>query len=207
VAAVLFRLRNSNSYTTSWSFTYHATAYYGWSEAASVAVNGVAVHHHGEPSGTAQSISVNLVAGMNTVIVVATSSADGGIGSSKHQRMCNLGFTSWTLPSGVQFEDDLFNGASASNFASSNTERPASGTYRIPIYRWNVFNTYTQSNWVFNNDASLFGGVAPSTWTDGGGMAYQMSTDLDNLRTFYTRTGHYKILCSCRSNHMNYLIL
>jgi len=40
-----------------------------------------------------------------------------------------------------------------------------------------------------NNDAAFFGGVNPSTWGDGNGMAHQMSSSSDVLRTLFTRDG------------------
>jgi hypothetical protein len=57
-------------------------------------------------------------------------------------------------------------------------------------YRWAVFDTYEQSSgWMANNDPSLFGGVAPSNWTDAGALASQMSPDKEVLRTLFTRKG------------------
>ena len=40
-----------------------------------------------------------------------------------------------------------------------------------------------------SNSATWTGGVAPSTWTDGNGVASQMSSDFDVLRTLFTKTG------------------
>ncbi len=60
-------------------------------------------------------------------------------------------------------------------------------------YRWATFSTYEQCcNWAMNNDASLFGGINPSTWTDGNGQAYQMSSDKEVLRALYTKKGYAK---------------
>ncbi|MGK0154897.1 MAG: hypothetical protein ACI9SE_001852, partial [Neolewinella sp.] len=57
-------------------------------------------------------------------------------------------------------------------------------------YRWATFSTYDQSGgWAFGNNASLFGGVAPSVWTDGNGLAAAMSADKEVLRTLFTRRG------------------
>ena len=59
------------------------------------------------------------------------------------------------------------------------------------IYRWAVFSTYGQSiGWYANNDEAMFGGVRPSVWSDGNGMASQMSSDKEVLRTLFTRKGY-----------------
>jgi hypothetical protein len=53
-----------------------------------------------------------------------------------------------------------------------------------------VFDTYEQSSgWMANNDASLYGGVAPANWTDSSALASQMSADKEILRTLFTRKG------------------
>ena len=42
------------------------------------------------------------------------------------------------------------------------------GTQTGAVYRWTVFNSYSQAfGWYGNNRADLFGGVIPSTWGDG----------------------------------------
>lgn len=54
--------------------------------------------------------------------------------------------------------------------------------------RWNVFDTYDNGvNWAMGNDASLFGGVNPSSWTDGNYTAANMSSDKEILRTLLNR--------------------
>jgi subtilisin-like proprotein convertase family protein len=58
-------------------------------------------------------------------------------------------------------------------------------------YRWAVFSSYSQWQgcWYANNDSGLFGGVAPSNWTNGNYRAVHMSSDSDILRTIFTRNG------------------
>jgi hypothetical protein len=57
----------------------------------------------------------------------------------------------------------------------------------VPVFRYRVFSTYSQRHgWHAGNSNTFYGGVAPSTWSDGNGYAYQMSRDLDVLRTLYT---------------------
>jgi hypothetical protein len=59
------------------------------------------------------------------------------------------------------------------------------------VYRWNVFNTYDEGyGWLFNNNPSLFGGVNPSTWTDGGAQAYMISSNKELQRTLLTQKGY-----------------
>jgi Collagen triple helix repeat (20 copies) len=58
------------------------------------------------------------------------------------------------------------------------------------IYRWNQFSSYSNaSGWLANNEANLFGGVAPSNWTDNNAVAGSMSSDSEVLRTLFTRKG------------------
>jgi hypothetical protein len=60
-----------------------------------------------------------------------------------------------------------------------------------PVYYWNQFDTYQDGqSWMINNDASLFGGVNPSSWTDGNYTAANMSSDMNVLRTIFTRKGY-----------------
>jgi hypothetical protein len=57
----------------------------------------------------------------------------------------------------------------------------------VPVFRYRVFSTYSQRHgWHANNNNAFYGGVAPSTWSDGHGYAYQMSKDMDVLRTLFT---------------------
>jgi hypothetical protein len=63
---------------------------------------------------------------------------------------------------------------------------PFAANAAAPHYRWASFNTYEQSaDWFASNNATLFGGVAPSTWTDSNGTASQMSADKEVLRGLF----------------------
>ena len=56
------------------------------------------------------------------------------------------------------------------------------------VFRYMTFDTYLETCcWMADNNPSLFGGVHPSTWTDGGGLASQMSSDPDVLRSLFVR--------------------
>lgn len=69
----------------------------------------------------------------------------------------------------------------------------ALGSEKTATYRYASFHTYHENfGWAFGNDASLFGGVNPSTWTDGNGQASQMSSDKEVLRTLFTHKGYAK---------------
>jgi hypothetical protein len=58
------------------------------------------------------------------------------------------------------------------------------------VYRWNTFSTYDYGmGWYFGNDGSFYGGVAPSTWSDGNGLASNMSADKNVLRTLFSNKG------------------
>ncbi len=78
------------------------------------------------------------------------------------------------------------------------TDASGNGTWQPPqtgqpnnqrVYRWAKFNTYDQNNWAMENDASFFGGVNPSTWTDSNGTAAMMGTNTGVLRTLLTQKG------------------
>lgn len=56
------------------------------------------------------------------------------------------------------------------------------------VFRYMTFDTYLEACcWNADNNASLFGGVNPSTWTDGDGQASQMSSDPEILRALFVR--------------------
>lgn len=69
-------------------------------------------------------------------------------------------------------------------------------TLSIPpqaTYRYVVFHTYEQAvGWMGGNDASFFGGVLPSNWSDGNALASSISADKEVQRTFFTRKGYAK---------------
>jgi hypothetical protein len=66
------------------------------------------------------------------------------------------------------------------------TNKPKGATYR-----WATFSTYEQSTgWALGNDASMFGGVNPSNWTDNNYQAQLMSSDKEVLRTLFTQKGY-----------------
>ena len=67
-----------------------------------------------------------------------------------------------------------FTSASGDTYACNGTPAPGA------TYRYAVFDTYDNAwNWLMGNDPSMFGGVAPSTWTDNNGAAWNLSADID----------------------------
>ncbi|MSP92293.1 MAG: hypothetical protein EXR79_10900 [Myxococcales bacterium] len=108
VCAALFRVRNLTAGNLTWTAHFYYTAFDGWSEQASVAVNGSNIWTAGNTSNT----SVGLVIPANrvsTVIFTTTSTAPYTYLSNHHERATLLGFhnNSLALPAGLQFIDDL----------------------------------------------------------------------------------------------------
>ena len=64
-------------------------------------------------------------------------------------------------------------------------------TSETRVFRHMTFDTFLEACcWSANNNASLFGGVNPSDWTDGSAEASQMSPDSEILRTLFVRKMH-----------------
>jgi hypothetical protein len=62
---------------------------------------------------------------------------------------------------------------------------------QLATYRYAVFRTYDYAGGpMANNDATLFGGVAPTAWSAGNAVAAQMSPDKEVLRTFFGKKGY-----------------
>lgn len=75
---------------------------------------------------------------------------------------------------------------------TAQTARLAALEHTGPVYRWAVWSTYDQGNNLFfaGNDATMFGGVSPQTWADIDGVASQMSSNKEVLRTMFTHKGY-----------------
>jgi len=103
--------------------------------------------------------------------------------SAHHPRYSNPEAVSAILAAdgdGSTLDADLLDGQDSSDFVPAHTQA---------IFRWNVWSTYGQAHgqWYGNNDSDMFGGVNPSNWGDGNGMAHQMSTNMIILRTLFNR--------------------
>lgn len=82
----------------------------------------------------------------------------------------------------VRFQDGVFSGCDGTNWVKM--------SHRGATYRWAVWSTHDQAyGWFAANNSTLYGGVAPSTWGDGNGMAHQMSSTTEILRTLFQRRG------------------
>ena len=106
--AALFRIKNTTGSAITWKVYMYITAYGGWSDRSSLALNGSNVWHSGGSNYNGnQSISVNVSIPANrtsTVIVVSSSSP-----SQWYRRSLNLAFYNncLKLPTGLSFVDDL----------------------------------------------------------------------------------------------------
>jgi len=60
------------------------------------------------------------------------------------------------------------------------------------MYRWNVFATFDHPtvSWLFANNPTMFGGVAPSAWSDGAAVAGSVASDKDVQRSLLTQKGY-----------------
>ncbi len=111
-AAALFRVKNTTSSDITWTVNTHQTAYAGWGERASIAVNGVDVWQSNTSTFAAthkHTISLVIPADeISTVIFVAGSGQPISV-SSLQSRTVMLGITDDTLelPAGLEYVDDL----------------------------------------------------------------------------------------------------
>jgi len=108
VVMAMFRVRNNTGSSINWIPYFYYSAYNGWGEAASVALNGVSMMNAGSSGNTELSLSIpaNRV---STVIFVSTSGNLSGGYHEFYNRNCRLVFynNSLELPVGLEFVDDL----------------------------------------------------------------------------------------------------
>lgn len=107
-AAALFRVRNNTGGAITWKPYWYATAYGGWGEVASIAINGSEVYqsggdNRGPQTATNHDISIPASRTSTVIFVVGSSSA------SSDMRSLFLSFYNncLTLPNGLEFVDDL----------------------------------------------------------------------------------------------------
>jgi hypothetical protein len=67
----------------------------------------------------------------------------------------------------------------------------STGILKPATYRYAFFNTYVEAaeGWMRGDNPFYFGGVAPSTWTDGNATAANISSNKESLRTLFTNKG------------------
>jgi hypothetical protein len=113
MVTALFRIKNSTENAITWNTHFYATAFPGWSERASIAVNGQDTWTSGGSTLTpAQPVDVSLTIPANrtsTVIFVSASGPPTTLSNGLSMRSLVFGFCGncLDLPSGLQFTDDL----------------------------------------------------------------------------------------------------
>jgi hypothetical protein len=103
------------------------------------------------------------------------------------------GATGATGPQGIQGLQGATGPTGLDGVAGIQGLQGPQGPGTLASYRWASFHSYDQAfGWIFNNNSNMTGGVAPSTWTDSNGVAAQMSSDKEILRTLFTQKGYAK---------------
>jgi subtilisin-like proprotein convertase family protein len=107
-AAVLFRIRNTTKASIKWTAYWYRTAYGGWSERASIALNGSQIWESGgstySPNHTSSHSLTFPANRVSTAIFVASSSQPSGDMRSLFLTFYN---NCMALPKGLEFVDDL----------------------------------------------------------------------------------------------------
>ena len=107
VVITLFRIKNTTNQNINWNAYWYRTAYHGWAEKASIALNGSYIWDSGGSNygpGHTSSHTITIPANRtSTVIFVATSSSDSGTRSTFMAFYNNC----LNLPDGLEFIDDL----------------------------------------------------------------------------------------------------
>ncbi len=139
---------------------------------------------------SAGTITANLAGNASTATTATTAGnvsgtvaiSNGGTGATSQSAAANN-----ILPSQTGNTGKLL-GTDGSNASWVSVAAPAA------TYRWATFTTYDNGtgNWALNNDPAFFGGVNPSSWTDGSSTAAFMSSDKEVLRTLFTQKGYAK---------------
>lgn len=127
------------------------------------------------------------------------SSSDIAPGAVLEANLGNDAVTTDKIADGsIQLSDLDQNGATANQIIKRNSSNTAwevvdneVGGHTGAIYRWNTFQTYhNNSGWMMSNNSLMFGGINPSSWSDGNYTADRMSPDMEVLRTLFTRKGY-----------------
>jgi len=60
------------------------------------------------------------------------------------------------------------------------------------MYRWSLFSTFDNptGHWLFEDSATMFGGVAPSAWSDASALAGSITSNKDMQRSLLTQKGY-----------------
>ncbi len=186
-----FALVNANGSTSYWSNDGTSTA--GSQPTASVSlpvVNGLYVAPLGDATITNMT-AVPAAVFVNPDVRLRVWFNDGVNGSqllAPDQRIASVGYAmvannlrpaaAATVPTIGPAGSIYFNTTESRLYYSNGSSWVAAGSSPAPSYRWAVWSTYDQAaGWIFNNDASLAGGVIPSNWSDNNATAAQISSD------------------------------
>ncbi len=107
VCGAVFRVKNTTANAVNWQLSFYYTSYSGWSETASLSINGATTwtsNNNAWPNTGAQ-VNVSVPANKtSTVVVVAPSSP--GYGNNQRDNYLAFYNNSLTLPTGLQYVDD-----------------------------------------------------------------------------------------------------
>ena len=106
-AFALFRVHNSTDSDINWNARFHATAYSGWSNRASVAINGQNLWCPSSDYGANHHHSLDITIPANRTSTVIFSSSSHYEWSSSMSNTLIFKDNSLDLPAGLEFVDDL----------------------------------------------------------------------------------------------------
>ncbi len=167
-AAALFRINNTTDTSISWPISFYYTAYANFNEIASLALNGSNIwdsggQNVGPSANTSQNL--DLRPGMNTVIVVSSSSGPDGT------RSCFLAFFNdcLKLPAGLEYVDDIgqYSPSWTEKIVDGATGSPAARNYQTMVWdgtRAIMFGGTPGSNVGFNDTWQY--DCASNEWTE-----------------------------------------
>eukprot|EP00055_Hartaetosiga_balthica_P009791 m.39987 g.39987 ORF g.39987 m.39987 type:complete len:460 (-) comp6900_c0_seq1:187-1566(-) len=79
------------------------------------------------------------------------------------------------------------------------------GNPNLPVFRFSEFSTYAQCcGWYYGNRAEFYGGLAPSTWSNGDGRADQMVSDPAILRNLFNKRVYCGWNCAVHNEEWYY---
>lgn len=105
--AALFRVKNITVDAIMWPVSVRMTAYSGWGERASVALNGVNVFNSGTTNGAGPVNNFSMTIPANRTSTVIFVSGSGQPSGSSRSVMLAFVNNSLALPAGLEFIDDL----------------------------------------------------------------------------------------------------
>eukprot|EP00039_Didymoeca_costata_P001594 m.53590 g.53590 ORF g.53590 m.53590 type:complete len:436 (+) comp10873_c0_seq3:86-1393(+) len=110
MCGALFRIKNTKSTAVQWRVNWVFTAYSGWSERASVAMNKVNQYSSGCSGSCSTTINLNLPPSKTSTIIFMTSTSGAGWGYAGIYLRASINMIvddSLKLPDGLEYVDDL----------------------------------------------------------------------------------------------------